>query len=497
MEEISIRTCETCRGSSSEGSSSGVDLRPNDEVLCTVCWIDSLSGWQDNTSNQFLAGSEDQLKTVNTGEAEPENANSEPTISNYENQVEVSSSVFNNKDKKDFGTNDISSNDSFDFNTSTSTDLSNHSGQESKNSSVVGLSQGSSPAGLGDNTNTMLFDNLIQHFSFVNKSGKELCKFKGNLSELSDFAKLVLEIEGEYHTAKDPNQNVFRSSCKEITLNYWLSTQTFSVNGKKEKKIKKKIKQLVTAYHKKELPNKMQLDSSPPDDKATPSTVQPKYFMHSIPSTTPGYERKFNTLITTMHYADGFETRVTSEAQTINAFDNRFKNKFDLVGEEMDRIWSSIQNLTSWFEENVRLLELLQAEKDEKVFLHRTIEEKDYLINNLNEQLRKLELQRISPTGDNRQADWEKPKKAVKNVFPPMWEMPTTNRFNDLDFEDNDILEDNNAPDDSFEIQLSNVKLKRKILYLQTKVRSSEPSVEHYSDNQDYQHAEANLELII
>ena len=82
-----------------------------------------------------------------------------------------------------------------------------------------------------------------------------------------------------------------------------------------------------------------------------------------------------------------------------------------------------------------------------------------------------------------------KTKKFGKNVFPPMWEMPTTNRFNDLDFEDNDILEDNNAPDDSFEIQLSNVKLKRKILYLQTKVRSSEPSVEHYSDNQDYQHA--------
>ena len=140
-----------------------MDLRPNDEVLCTVCWIDSLSSRQDNTSNQFLAGSEDQPKTVNIGEAEPENPNSEPTRSNFENQVEVSSSMFNNKDKKDFGTNDISSNDSFDFNTLTSTDLSKHSGQESKNSSVVGLSQGSSPAGLGDNTNAMLFGNLIQH----------------------------------------------------------------------------------------------------------------------------------------------------------------------------------------------------------------------------------------------------------------------------------------------------------------------------------------------
>ena len=342
---------------------------------------------------------------MNIGEAEPEKANLEPRRSNYENQVEVSSSMFNNKDKKDFGTKDIASNDSFDFNTSTSTDLSNHSRQESKNSSVVGLSQGSSPAGLGDNTNAMLFDNLIQHFSFVNKSGKELCKFKGNLSELSDFVKLVLEIEGEWHTAKDPNQNVFRSSFKEVTLNYWLSTQTFSVNGKKEKKIKKKIKRLVTGYHKKELPKKTQSDSSPPNDKTTPSTVQPKYFTHSIPSTTPGYERKFNTLITTTHYADGFETRVTSQAQTINAFDYRFKNKFDLVGVEIDRIWSSIQNLSSQFEENVRLLELLQAEKDEKVFLHRTIEEKDYLINDLNEQLRKLESQRISPTGENRQAD--------------------------------------------------------------------------------------------
>ena len=131
-----------------------------------------------------------------------------------------------------------------------------------------------------------------------------------------------------------------------------------------------------------------------------------------------------------------------------------------------------IQNLSSRFEENVRLLELLQAEKDEKVFLRRTIEEKDYLINDLNKQLRKLESQRISPRGDNRQADWEKPKKAVKNVFPPKSEMPTTNRFNDLDFEDNDIPEDNNAPDDPFEIQLSNVKLKRKIQYLQLEVLS-------------------------
>ena len=75
---------------------------------------------------------------------------------------------------------------------------------------MVGLSQGSSQAGLGDNTNAMLFDNLIQHFSFVNKSGKELCKFKGNLSELSDFVKLVLEIEGEWHTAKDPNPKRFQ-----------------------------------------------------------------------------------------------------------------------------------------------------------------------------------------------------------------------------------------------------------------------------------------------
>ena len=130
---------------------------------------------------------------------------------------------------------------------------------------------------------------------------------------------------------------------------------------KKRRKSRKKIKQLVTAYHKKELPNKTQLDSSPPDDKTTASTVQPKYFTHSIPSTTPGYERKLNTPITTTHYADGFESRATSQTQTINAFDYRFKNKFDLVGAEIDRIWSSIQNLSSRFEENVRLLEFLQA----------------------------------------------------------------------------------------------------------------------------------------
>ena len=77
MEVNGIRTCERCRG-----SFSGVDRRPNDEILCTVCRIDSLSSRQDNTCNQLLAGSEDQPKTANIGEAEPEKANTEPTRSN-------------------------------------------------------------------------------------------------------------------------------------------------------------------------------------------------------------------------------------------------------------------------------------------------------------------------------------------------------------------------------------------------------------------------------
>ena len=85
------------------------------------------------------------------------------------------------------------------------------------------------------NINALLFDSLICKFTFVQRSGKERCMFKGTISELQDFVSLVLEIDGYWMTGKDSNHNIFKSICKNININYWISTQTFTVNRKKEK----------------------------------------------------------------------------------------------------------------------------------------------------------------------------------------------------------------------------------------------------------------------
>ena len=74
------------------------------------------------------------------------------------------------------------------------------------------------------NTNALLFDNLICKFTIVQRSGKERCMFKGTISELRNFVSLVLEIDGYWRTGKDPNHNIFKSTCKNININYWIST---------------------------------------------------------------------------------------------------------------------------------------------------------------------------------------------------------------------------------------------------------------------------------
>ena len=95
-----------------------------------------------------------------------------------------------------------------------------------------------------DSTNKPINSNsnsLIRHIVFVTKSGKQRCKFKGNISELHDFVKFDLKINGSWSHARDPNHCIFKSNCKQITINFWQSNQAFTVCGKKEKEITKKL----------------------------------------------------------------------------------------------------------------------------------------------------------------------------------------------------------------------------------------------------------------
>ena len=77
-------------------------------------------------------------------------------------------------------------------------------------------------------------------------------------------------------------------------------------------------------------------------------------------------------------------------------------------------------------------------------------------------------------TNNNQDNKWEKPKSKAKRTFPPTWEPTTSNRFDCLNVEDGSKHDlDSNDP---IEIQLTNVKLKRKIQYLQSKVKDSKPT---------------------
>ena len=96
-----------------------------------------------------------------------------------------------------------------------------------------------------DKTDVFTYDNLIDQIAINIKSGKDRFKFNGSLVELKEFIKLVLKIDGQWTVGQDTNLNTFRSKCKQLIINYWITTKTLTLNGKKEERIKSKIKELV------------------------------------------------------------------------------------------------------------------------------------------------------------------------------------------------------------------------------------------------------------
>ena len=124
----------------------------------------------------------------------------------------------------------------------------------------------------------------------------------------------------------------------------------------------------------------------------------------------------------------------------------------------------------------MRLLDLLKAEKEDNKILHEVIEEKDALIKELCTAIAKPDSTFRQEMNNNQDNKWEKPKLSAKRMFPPTWEPTTSNRFDCLNVEDESKHDlDSNDP---IQIQLTSVKLKRKIQYLQSEVKDSQPTVE-------------------
>ena len=88
----------------------------------------------------------------------------------------------------------------------------------------------------------MVFEDLISYLTVNKKSGKDRFKFHGNVEELKEFVKFVLNVEGQWNIGKDTNLNLFRSECKQLVINFWKSTKTVTLSGKKEGQMREKIK---------------------------------------------------------------------------------------------------------------------------------------------------------------------------------------------------------------------------------------------------------------
>ena len=283
--------------------------------------------------------------------------------------------------------------------------------------------------------------------------------------------KFVLKINGSWSHARDPNHCIFKANCKQITINFWQSTQSFTVCGKKEKEIKKKLKTLASSYEKSLLRN----DTT---SKERYSTVTSPLVNRTLQGSYNTPEGSFNTRET-----PPFQSDIESPTRQMNyadAFEHNFDSRLRPIRTKLDRIWSLIQSLSTRFEENHKLFdELLQAGKNKKNFLYKTTEEKNIIINDLNERLRISERFMAPKEPDSQdnvqQLNWEKPKRPVNNFFPPTWETPTSNRYNKLHSDEKNTIVNNNPTNDPFEIQLANVKLKRKIQYLQKIVEGSQP----------------------
>ena len=157
--------------------------------------------------------------------------------------------------------------------------------------------------------------------------------FKGTISELQDFVSLFLEIDGYWRTGKDPNHNIFKSTCKNININYWISTQTFTVNGKKEDAIMKKIKQLVSSYKSPLRHHQEELTAS--------NRVQSSQTMHS---TTPCLQGNYATPETIF-----IEPQKPIPIRLVKEDDQRAVDShktYEKFGNEINRIWESVHTLS-------------------------------------------------------------------------------------------------------------------------------------------------------
>ena len=153
----------------------GIKLRPSDLVQCDNCWFGKNPGAEDLLEAPAVMESQ-ELSTGTGMEATHRSRPNQDVGCGHSESNPVESPVCNaNTTTK---VHRVSSCTEFSFSSSSSDDK--FMNQKSPQSSPAGNDSEKSAG----NTNALLFENLICKFTFVQRSGKERCMFKGTISEV-------------------------------------------------------------------------------------------------------------------------------------------------------------------------------------------------------------------------------------------------------------------------------------------------------------------------
>ena len=102
--------------------------------------------------------------------------------------------------------------------------------------------------------NIVLFsDSLLKHLKKYKETprAKEKFKWDGNLEDLKAFTTLILKLKGNWNspTKKSPAKFVFKDKNGKITINWWKTKLTLSLQGKTEEvtKFEQKLNNLISA----------------------------------------------------------------------------------------------------------------------------------------------------------------------------------------------------------------------------------------------------------
>ena len=304
----------------------------------------------------------------------------------------------------------------------------------------------------------VLCESLVKSLKIVNgKKGKQKVKilWQGSLEALKDMVSLILTRTGEWThlsgSGSSISAHVFKSGG--LTVTWYSSTKALQLQGNETEQCLSQIQELVKEHQKNSNTTENDADSS--------TDIYPSVEDLLVNVSLQSIEKEKSTL--EYPRKNGNE----SPGKTGNDMDYKA---------EINNIWSAINTL---FSRNIEtrkfFISLVTEERCEKQKLQAELKAKSQEIEKLKNELVLVTLTNESISSKDIYKDettsWSPPKKTCKHPIPsPNLATPTSNRFQILEnngkicnSDKSSHLEGNSA----FQIELENVKLRRKVHYLE------------------------------